>query len=93
MNIPQIAPDKAQHFVYGAPAALIGAHMAVYLATLTPMLVWLTAWMGAIAGAALLGAAKEILDRVKRTGEPSVADWAWTVAPGVLMALALQAGK
>jgi len=68
--LPQLPQDKANHFIYGA---------LIYLV--------IGVVFGAVAGltaAFLIGAAKEIYDKVSGKGCPDVLDFVATGAGGVL---------
>jgi hypothetical protein len=73
MNLPQLDRDKANHFVYGALIAAVGA-----LAH--------SPEVGAIA-CAVFAVGKEVLDRVRKTGTPELADALATVAGGAAVLL------
>lgn len=76
MRLPVIALDKANHAVYGALAACLGAlHSVVIGAELC----------------AVLAIGKEVYDRASGKGTPDIKDAVWTVAGGapVLLPLAV----
>lgn len=68
--LPQLPQDKANHVLYGL-AGFLGVGLV----------------FGAVAGvifAALIGAAKEVYDRVTKKGTPDVLDFVATAAGGVV---------
>lgn len=75
MKIPTLAPDKAQHFFWGALAGLVGGLAAV--------LAQQPAWAGALAGALAAGLWKERRDKRTGTGTAERADVLFTVAGAV----------
>ena len=87
INLPQLPADKANHVVYGLVAGLVGAVVAPFAAQLS-WLAWGMPWHGALAGAALVGIGKELLDKYAGSGEPSWQDSAATVIGGAAVALA-----
>lgn len=79
---PQLPPDLAQHFFYGALLGLAGALLALWL---RPPL----AWAGALLLAGGLGLVWELMQRAQKTGVASARDWAVTTAAGGVVALPL----
>jgi hypothetical protein len=82
MPLPQLAPDKAQHFIYGAIASCAVAS-AVILIGAPPL-------AGAAAGvacAAAIGFGKERWDRYSGRGTVDLRDAVATIAGGVIAAL------
>lgn len=72
MNLPTLPADKANHLAYGALLACVGAFHSV------------------AAGAVLcvvFAVGKEVLDRVRKTGQPEPADALATIAGGALVLL------
>lgn len=70
MNLPVIPADKANHVVYGAVAACAGSFHSV------------------VAGAALCAAVaigKEVIDRVRKTGNAEIGDVVATLIGGALV--------
>ena len=80
MNLPQLPLDKAMHVIYGLVAGLLGAVIAGQIGVMPAI--------GAAALGALVGAAKEVADKVLKLGEPSVGDFVATAAGGAAIALA-----
>lgn len=78
MRLPVIAPDKANHFVYGATVAALGGLHSVAA--------------GAVA-CVVVAVAKELHDRKTRTGTPELADALWTVLGGAVALLPLAAWR
>jgi hypothetical protein len=70
LKLPQLPPDKANHFVYGAVIASLGAIHSVEA--------------GAIACAAF-AVLKEVYDRISKKGAPEVADVLATIAGGAVV--------
>lgn len=79
---PQLRPDLAQHFFYGALLGLLGALIGLQL---QPR--W--AWAGALLLAGGLGLVWELVQRAQKTGVASARDWAVTTAAGGVAALPL----
>jgi hypothetical protein len=71
MIFPSIPADKANHAVYGAAIACVGA------LTLGPV-------AGAVA-CLLVAVGKELYDRISGTGCPELLDTAWTLVGGALV--------
>lgn len=86
-TLPQLAQDKANHYIYGGIIALVSA--AFGPAALAPLGIALGAiWCAAI-GAVAAGAMKEVWDKVSGKGDPNVWDFLATCsgAPGIMLAL------
>lgn len=81
-SLPQLPADKANHLIYGLAAGLVGAFLARQIGYIEP-------GIAAVALAVILGAAKEIVDKVWQMGEPSIADALATAAGGVVIAAAM----
>lgn len=78
MIFPSIPADKANHAVYGAALACLGALILGPLA-------------GAVlCAAAAIG--KELYDRISGTGCPELLDTAWTLIGGALVLAPLVVG-
>ena len=67
MNLPTIAVDKANHFVYGAGITALVAVVNI---------------PAAILACCVLAIAKEVRDAYTGTGDPSYADVIWTLFGG-----------
>lgn len=78
MKLPVIPADKANHFVYGAVLAGIGALHSVLA--------------GAVL-CAVFAIGKEVYDRVTKKGNPEVADALATLAGGLPVLLPLAAWR
>ena len=83
-KLPQLPADKANHFLYGLGAGLIGAFLAALVGALP--------WHGGLIAAALVGIGKEMVDKFARSGDPSLEDAVATVAGGAAVALATVIG-
>ena len=81
MNLPQLPQDKANHYIYGSAAAVVGAHVAMQLG-IDPRL-------GAVGTAAAFGFAKEAYDRLTKKGTPDLNDAIATAAGATPVVLAL----
>lgn len=68
MNMPLIAQDKANHFIYGLVIFIIVSFV-------------LGVTYG-LAATAVIGAAKEIYDKVSGKGNPEILDFLFTFAGG-----------
>lgn len=78
--LPQLAQDKANHVIYGAVLSIIStALIQLVLPVPVPLL--------AVGSAAVIGVAKEVLDKYTG-GDPSVNDALATTFGGVLVAVA-----
>lgn len=82
-HLPKLPPDKANHFVYGSLAALVGVALAA-AAGVSP------GW-SALLYAASAGVLKEVHDRATGRGTPDAWDAVATAAGGLPVALALWA--
>ena len=81
-TLPQLPQDKANHVLYGLAAGLAGAFAATKIGYIEPAI-------AAVSLAVLVGAAKEITDKVWQMGEPSIPDALATAAGGVVIAVAV----
>lgn len=83
--LPQLAQDKANHHIYGEVAAAVGA---VVLPPIARLLGYeLDRRAAAAIAAAVIGVAKEVVDKVTGKGTPSFADFVAT-ASGALPVIA-----
>ncbi len=108
MRLPQLAPDKAQHVVYGAGLAVLGhlvwTVLQPWLAVLALLagsqaqwagqaaLVLIQPWLAAVAAGVTAGWWKERRDRRTGTGEPSRADFLYTAGAAAAVALVSATG-
>lgn len=81
MKLPMLAHDKANHYVYGTAAAVIGAHAAGFFGA--------DMRVGAVAAAMAVAGAKELYDYTSKKGTPSSGDWLATVLGAVPVILVL----
>lgn len=87
-KLPQLAADKANHHLYGEAAAVAGVVLLPPLARIVGF--ELDRRLAAAAGAAVVGALKEVWDRLSGKGSPGVADFVATVSGALPVMLGLQ---
>ena len=78
--LPMLPHDKANHAIYGAAIGLICAAVAPH--------VMVDPWMLALIVPVVVGAAKEIADKIEGSGAPSIADAIATAAGGAVVSVA-----
>ena len=81
MSLPQLPQDKANHYIYGSAAAVVGQYVTAQLGV--------DSRLGAVVFAALVGFGKELYDHVSKKGTVDMNDAIATAAGALPVVLAL----